>query len=138
MMTVDRHRAPARLHHRVALIVCAEARDSARELLRCAAYDTRVQLSCVQEQWLGLPPARCMLSGEFTGSVAAAARLVQGLARLLEPSQLVLIRLDTLGGLARSAAPMMPAPAMEPAARRALQRLRPPSEHRPPATGVPA
>lgn len=100
----ENHRQPARLRHRLALIVHADAQHSAEQALRCAAYDAGVQLSRCEEQALGLPPVKYMLSGEFASSPHAASRLLQGLARHLDLSQLVLTRLETLGDMGMDSA----------------------------------
>lgn len=105
MAAYDRRGAGAWLHHRVSLIVRADGLAQARQVLRCAAYDARVQLRMPQEQPLGRPPAKWMLSGEFDAPLDAAARLTQGLALQLEGEQVVLIRLDVLGGAATQELP---------------------------------
>jgi len=88
------------LNHRLTLIVHAEALDAAREALRCGFFDARLYWRRSQEQPLGMPPVKWALSGEFQGPLGTATRLVQCLALHLATLPVVLVRLETLGGLA--------------------------------------
>lgn len=88
------------LNHRLTLIVHADALDAAREALRCGFFDARLYWRRSQEQPLGMPPVKWALSGEFQGPLGTATRLVQCLALHLTTLPVVLVRLETLGGIA--------------------------------------
>ncbi|MBN8755936.1 MULTISPECIES: hypothetical protein [Variovorax] len=93
------------LNHRLTLIVHADALDAAREALRCGFFDARLYWRRSQEQALGMPAVKWALSGEFQGPLGTATRLVQCLALHLTTLPVVLVRLETLGGIASPVRP---------------------------------
>jgi hypothetical protein len=97
MAEFDSGRGARWLHHRLTLIVHAEALEAAREALRCSFFDARLYWRRPQEQALGVPTAKWALSGEFQGQLGSATRLVQCLALHLQVLPVVLLRLETLG-----------------------------------------
>lgn len=100
MAEFDSGRGARWLHHRLTLIVHADALDAAREALRCSFFDARLYWRRAQEQPLGMPPVKWALSSEFQGQLGGATRLVQCLALHLQALPVVLLRLETLGGAA--------------------------------------
>lgn len=87
-----------RLKHRFCLIVHTEALESAQHILRCAAFDARVQLSMQKMQKLASTPLQWMLTGEFTDSLERAAQLLNSLVLYLRQLQVEvpLIRVEIL------------------------------------------
>lgn len=95
------HRPATRLAHRLALIVKDSGQRTASQTMRCAAYDMGLQLLRIQEQPLGAPAEKFHLNAEFNAPVQQAARLMHELVLRLDPAQLVLVRLETLGQASR-------------------------------------
>lgn len=93
------------LNHRLTLIIHTDALDAAREALRCGFFDAQLHWRRSQEQPLGMPPVKWALSDEFQGSLGSATRLVQCLALHLTTLPVVLVRLETLGGIASPVRP---------------------------------
>lgn len=107
MAEFDIGQASRLLNHRLTLIVHAEALDAAREALRCSFFDAHLYWRRAQEQPLGMPPVKWALSGEFQGPLGTATRLVQCLALHLTTLPVVLVRLETLGGIASPVRPAL-------------------------------
>ena len=105
MAEIDLGPAVRLLNHRLTLIVHADALDAARDAMRCGFFDARLHWRRAEEQPLGLPPMKWALSGEFQGPLGTASRLVQCLALHLTTLPVVLVRLETLGGLASPVSP---------------------------------
>jgi len=96
------------LNHRLTIIVRADALDAARDSMRCGFFDAHLHWRRAEEQPLGLPPVKWALSGEFQGPLGTATRLVQCLALHLATLPVVLVRLETLGGIASPSSPAFP------------------------------
>jgi hypothetical protein len=100
MPDLDPGPAARLLHHRLTIIVHADALGAARDSMRCGFFDAHLHWRRAEELPLGLPPVKWALSGEFQGPLGTATRLVQCLALHLTTLPVVLVRLETLGGLA--------------------------------------
>lgn len=92
---------PPILHHRLTVIVTADAVRQVRKLIGRAIHDLRVPLESIRQEPILAPPLRYQLSGEFPGSPELAQRLMRLLLAHLPLSCLVVTRLETLGEAAR-------------------------------------
>lgn len=90
------------LHHRLTLIVYAEDKADAREMLSNSAHDAQISLIAPEEHALGFPALKWMICNDFRGTLASAMTLMQELGEYLKALPVVLIRLETLGKISRS------------------------------------